>query len=933
MGMFPPSASFSGLPSVVKGFVKKGVCLLVCLFPLFSLHAQTTLIQLRSFGVTAFSGAQPQGRLLSGSDGFLYGTTPFGGSNGFGTIFRIGRDGKDLSILKQLSFTNSGATPYAGLIEGKDGFLYGTTFSGGARGLGTLYKVSKDGLDYTLLKSFGTSFGDGTYPKAGLVESFNGFLYGTTTQGGSFGLGTVFRLSRDGSNFSVIRHFHGGENDGDTPNSALVEGPNLEGFLYGTTYSGGSNEVGTVYRINTNGSVFKVLLSPSFNPGSPELIEGGVIVSKTDGLLYGVSRYGGTNDVGTVFRLGRTGGGFSIIRHFALFDDAKYPGSELLEASDGLLYGVTPEGGTNGNSGTVFKLNRTTGDYSVVKHFGAFSGDGIEPRAGLIEITNALFGVTVRGGLSGDGALVRLNRDGDNSATLFGFSSAGGDGFTLDQTVLAQPGGDLFGVTRDGGSDGGGTVYRIHRTGTNYTVLRNFGPGATNLLNPAGPLIDGLDGSLYGTALFGGANNFGGVYRIGTNGTGFQILRSFTSLPGDGRQSSGSLLLGSDGALYGTTRLGGGSSTGMVFRLTRDGNEFLPIHDFVSNATDGAGPRNGVAESQGFLYGVAPYGGSSDWGVIFRVGMFGEGYQVLHHFGATATDGLDPSGGLLKASDGRLYGVTRVGGASGFGTVFRYDPSNSGYTVLLSITNAATQGYQPVGRLVEGADGLLYGAMSAGGSFSVGTLYRLAKDGSGFTSLYHFGVPGEGRLPVAGLAVGGDSVFGTTFAGGEANLGTLFQFIAPPPAPTIVAHPLSAITAPGQSLILSVSATASGPVLFQWQRNGVEIPGATASNLLLGPITFTSGASYRVVVSSSGGSLTSTNAAVAVFSGTRSGDALQLQIAGPAGKPLTLESKMDLQSATPWQTFSNVLMQGSLQTVVDPGSAGQPERYFRAVLP
>jgi uncharacterized repeat protein (TIGR03803 family) len=238
-----------------------------------------------------------------------------------------------------------------------------------------------------------------------------------------------------------------------------------------------------------------------------------------------------------------------------------------------------------------------------------------------------------------------------------------------------------------------------------------------------------------------------------------------------------------------------------------------------------------------------------------------------------------------------------------------------------------------VGRLVEGADGLLYGAMSAGGSFSVGTLYRLAKDGSGFTTLYHFGIPGEGRVPVAGLAVDGTSLFGTTFAGGEANLGTIFQFIAPPPAPTIVAHPLSAITAPGQSVLLSVSATASGPVLFQWQRNGVEIPGATASNLLLASIGFTNGGSYRVVVSSAGGSLTSTNAALVVFTANRSGNTPQLQIAGPSGRQLMVQSKTDLQSATLWQTFSNVVMQGSLQMVTDPESGVRSERYFRAVLP
>jgi uncharacterized repeat protein (TIGR03803 family) len=934
MGMFPPSVSFSGLPSVMKGFVKNGVCLLVCLFPLFSLHAQTNLIQLRSFGVTAFSGAQPQGRLLSGSDGFLYGTTPFGGSNGFGTIFRIKQDGAGFTVLHQFAGPEDGSTPYAGVIEGKDGFLYGTAYSGGADGLGTIYKMSKDAATFQVLWGFGASLGDGGNSDAELLEASNGFLYGTTTSGGKNGGGTVFRIMRGGDKYSTIRDFSmRTAGDGELPNSSLIEGPNQEGFLYGTTDLGGSNDVGTVYKISADGSTFKLLLQPSSVIGSPEGIKGGVVLK--DGLLYGVSQYGGTNDFGTVFRLDREGGNLGIIRHFQQFNDANYPVSGLLAASDGYLYGVSPVGGTN-NLGTVFRLDPANpgGTYQAIKHFGSFQSDGRAPAAGLIEASNLLFTVTTQGGASGDGAVVRMNRDGTDARVVFGFSAAGGDGFTLDQSVYIDPAGFIYGVTRDGGSKGGGTLYRIDRSGGGYTVLHDFGTGSTNLFNPAGPVVGDGSGNLFGTALGGGESGLGGVYGIGTNGMGFRVVRSFTTTVGDGQQPSGSLLIGGDGALYGTTRLGGSSSTGAVYRLTVDGLQFRVLHSFIDAVNDGAGPRNGVVDSGNDLFGVTPYGGSTDWGTIFRTDRFrGTNYSILHHFGATATDGLDPSGGLLKASDGRLYGVTRVGGASGFGTVFRYDPSNSGYTVLLSITNAATQGYQPVGRLVEGADGLLYGAMSAGGSFSVGTLYRLAKDGSGLTSLYHFGVPGEGRLPVAGLAVGGDSVFGTTFAGGEANLGTLFQFIAPPPAPTIVADPLSAITAPGQSLILSVSATASGPVLFQWQRNGVEIPGATASNLLLGPITFTNGASYRVVVSSSGGSLSSTNAAVAVFSGTRSGDALQLQIAGPAGKALTLESKMDLQSATPWQTFSNVLMQGSLQTVVDPGSAGQPERYFRAVLP
>ena len=931
--MFPPSVSFSGLSCLSLDRLSKGLILVLLSICTQSIRAQTNLVELRSFGATAFSGSQPEAKLLAASDGYLYGTTPFGGSSGDGTIFRIRPDGSAFTVLKQLSFTNSGATPYAGVIEGKDGFLYGTTYSGGARGLGTVFKMSKDGLTYTVLRHFGLSFGDGNYPRAGLVESFNGFLYGTTTAGGTSGFGTVFRIARDGSNYSVLRSFAGGENDGDTPNSGLVEGPSQEGFLYGTTHTGGSNDVGTVYRINTNGSSFKVLLSPAATPGSPEAIDGGVIVGRTDGFLYGMSRFGGTNDSGTIFRLDRNGGNFSVLRHFAQFNDAIYPGTQLLEGSDGLLYGVTSQGGTNNNRGTIFTIGRTGTGYKLLHHFGASLGDAFDAASPLIESTNTLYCLTRQGGLSGDGALVRIARTGTNYAVVFGFSSAGGDGFTLEQSLLALDTNDLFGVTRDGGKDGGGTVYRIQRHTTNYTILHHFGPGTTNLLNPSGTLLDGQDGFFYGSALFGGANGFGGVYRLATNGTGFQIVRDFTAIAADGRLASGPLWLGSDGALYGTTRMGGSSSTGMVFRLAKDGGDFLPLHNFTGGNPDGAGPQDGVVEVNGMLYGTTPYGGPADWGVLFRVGTFGDGYQRLHSFGTNATDGIDPSGGLLKASDGRLYGATRGGGTGGLGALYRFDPANSSYAVIVNLTNASTQGQQPVGRLVEGADGLLYGATSAGGSFNVGTLYRVAKDGTGFTTVYHFGGGDSGRLPAAGLALGGTDLFGTTSAGGTANLGTVFRFIAPPPAPTITAHPQSLIVAPGAPALLAVSATGSGTLAYQWQRNGVDIAGANAATHLIESVVFADGGNYRALVSGAGGSAESGNAAVVVFAGTNTGNALQLQLAGPMGRTVTLQARTNLQPATAWQTFSNVVLQGTLRTVTDPQAATRPERYFRAVLP
>src|SRR5437667_212431 len=180
-----------------------------------------------------------------GSDGALYSTTYQGGSFGPGTVFKLNKDGSDYSILHSFSRAdNDGRYPQHGLVEGSDGALYGTTYGGGSNNTGTLFKLNKDGTDYSVLRRFSLTGGDAWAPQAGLVEGSDGALYGTTYRGGSNNTGTLFKLNKDGTDYSVLHRFSLTGDDGWAPQTGLVEGS--DGALYGTTYQGGSNNSGTV---------------------------------------------------------------------------------------------------------------------------------------------------------------------------------------------------------------------------------------------------------------------------------------------------------------------------------------------------------------------------------------------------------------------------------------------------------------------------------------------------------------------------------------------------------------------------------------------------------------------------------------------------------------------------------------------------------------
>jgi uncharacterized repeat protein (TIGR03803 family) len=291
-------------------------------------------------------GESPNDLTLGGAT--LYGTTLSGGTNNYGTIFKIGTNGLNYGIL--WSFTNSpdGANPVAGLVLGGTN-LYGTTYYGGSNNLGTIFKIGTNGGNYTILHHFSTNLFDGQNPKAGLILVGTN-LYGTTFAGGTNNFGTVFKIGTNGLDFAVLHSFTNSP-DGDNPSAVLTFNNNR---LLGTTLLGGTNGTGTVFQLATDGANFTTLynfsnLSSNADGAFPKA---GLLVNSN--IIYGTAENGGTGGGGTVFQINTNGNVFSVLKSFTNAPDGVNP-QGALALSGTTLYGASFYGGAD-NLGIAFSL-------------------------------------------------------------------------------------------------------------------------------------------------------------------------------------------------------------------------------------------------------------------------------------------------------------------------------------------------------------------------------------------------------------------------------------------------------------------------------------------------------------------------------------------------------------------------------------------------
>jgi uncharacterized repeat protein (TIGR03803 family) len=352
---------------------------------------------LYSFGVNGNDAAVPYySHLLLASDGNFYGLSYDGGTSHSGTVFRITPAGAE-TVLWSFGLGSDGQRPYGSLVQGNDGNFYGTTYSGGANGGGTVFKITPTGNE-TVLYSFGSGT-DGANPRGSLVLGSDGNFYGMTYAGGANGGGTVFNITPNGTE-TVLWSF-GSNSDGYFPYGSLVQG--TDGNFYGMTYAGGANGGGTVFKITPSGTETVLW---SFGGGNDGYVPYGSLVQGTDGNFYGTTQQGGATGAGIVFNI-TPSGTETILWSFGGGSDGGSPTGSLLLGSDGNFYGMTQSGGASG-AGTIFQIT-PSGTETLLWSFGSGS-DGSQPYGDLtLGPDGTLYGETSSGGTNGKGAVIEFN--------------------------------------------------------------------------------------------------------------------------------------------------------------------------------------------------------------------------------------------------------------------------------------------------------------------------------------------------------------------------------------------------------------------------------------------------------------------------------------------------------------------------------------------
>jgi uncharacterized repeat protein (TIGR03803 family) len=367
-------------------------------------HAQTFSV------VHNFTGGSDGGGPLNGfainANGILYGVASSGGASNSGVVFKVNKSGIE-TVLHSFTGGTDGASPQGSLIRDKAGSLYGTTIAGGTYGLGTVFKVTVN--KETVLYSFG-GVSDGANPQAGLVLDTAGNLYGTTSQGGSSGNGTVFRLAPPQNNSGkwteTVLYSFGAGKDGKTP----VAGVSLDaaGSLYGTTSAGGAHGYGTIFQL-TPGAVWTEKILHDFQDADDGAVPYAGLISDKSGNFYGAATEGGTGGGGTAFKLTPANGGwaFTVLYSVPGWGISGSYRNLVLDAS-GNLYGTTHCDGNDG-AGTVYKLAPSNGGwtYTVLYTFTGGS-DGLYSFSNLVINKGNLYGTTLYGGAHNNGVVFKI---------------------------------------------------------------------------------------------------------------------------------------------------------------------------------------------------------------------------------------------------------------------------------------------------------------------------------------------------------------------------------------------------------------------------------------------------------------------------------------------------------------------------------------------
>lgn len=560
------------------------------------------------------------------------------------------------------------------------------------------------------------------------------------------------------------------ERPGTHPMARLLYVP-ADGNYYGTTTAGGRENFGTIFKMSPGGVVTTLVsFTGTAGPAKGAAPDAGLVLG-LDGALYGSALTGGSLDFGTIFKV-TTAGVFTTLAEFTGLTGlvkGSVPG-DLVLGSDGDFYGTTQAGGQL-NFGTVFRVT-PAGALTTLVEFTGTSGaqKGVAPIGALVANGGVLYGVTQNGGLLDFGTVFKYTPGAPVPfATLANFTGTSGffKGSYPAAGLMLNSDGSLYGTAEYGGQYGFGTVFKISTgTSTQFTWVHEFAdPDGSQ---PAGELVVGSGFEIYGTTSAGGAVGYGTVFKITTAGV-HTVLASFTGATGalPGAAPRAGLAIGVGANLFGTTTAGG-AGYGTVIVVGVAGG-VTPLADFTT--MQGWEMAGGPVSSGSDVLVPCASGGSHGAGTLLRVSATG-GVTIGVAFGSPL--GIEPAGALV-ASGADFYGMTRRGGGGNRGTFFRHTPGAATSTVANLLSSS---GSKPEGPLLLAPDGNFYGVATEGGTGGKGTVFRMSSTGARTTLVAFTGTTGavKGAHPRAPLLLGLDgNIYGVTQAGGAEDSGTVFK--------------------------------------------------------------------------------------------------------------------------------------------------------------
>lgn len=685
------------------------------------------------------------------------------GGDGAGVIFSMLPGESTYDYRYNFSIINPGNYP-KGMIQASNGKLYGTTTFGGKHGFGLLFEYDIATNTYIKKVDFNGS-ANGKYPSGSLIQAENGMLYGMTSEGGAFDKGVIFEYDISYDICAKKMDFNGKVN-GAKPFSTFMLASN--GKFYGTTSAGGEYDDGVLFEYSYSSNSY--LKKIDFLASSKGAYPNGTLIEGTAGKLYGMAAEGGVYSKGLIYEYDFN---TNLCTKKMDFDGVKgrnpYNNS-LMKASSSKLFGMTTTGGTN-DLGVMFEFDIASNAYSKKIDFGG-SAYGATPIGTVIKASNGkLYGANVSGGAHGFGVLFEYDMEAGTFTKKLDFFAASG---TADPANLIMEASDkkIYGMTNYGGTFSKGVLFEYNLDNSFYTKKLDMQDKSNGAI-PKGSLTVASNGYLYGLASEGGVYGAGVLFEYDMIKNIFAKKIDFDG-EGLGAYPNGNLIEAEKGKMYGLTAKGGSSSNGVLFEYDTEKNILTKKMDF-SSLSDGSKPYGNLMKaSNGKLYGMTYSGGINNVGTLFEYDYENSIFTKKKDFAGISTGG-NPFGDLVESHNGKLYGLTSAGGINHFGVLFEYDQKSN--TLIKKVDfDGPILGRYPMGNLIQAANGNLYGMTSEGGIDNLGVLFEYDPKANLITKKFDFS-SASGANPRGSLKYASNGkLYGMTSLGGAYNFGVIFEY-------------------------------------------------------------------------------------------------------------------------------------------------------------